>query len=143
MGFVDKSGNLVIAAQFDYAFKFSKVSPVESGYFIDSTGKFVIEPQFTSSFVCSNMAFSGGLSAVDLKDKCLFVNKSGDVEIQTEFDPQDTGRHIRHFSQGLVPVQIDDKWGYMDETGRLAIPAQFSEAGHFSFPDRPFLLRDF
>ena len=105
--------------------------------------KFVIEPQFTSSFVCANMAFSDGLSAVDLKNKCVFVDKNGDVEIQTEFDPQDTGRHIRHFSQGLVPVQIDDKWGYMDETGRLAIPAQFSEAGHFSFPDQPFWLRDF
>jgi hypothetical protein len=66
------------------------------------------------------------------------------VETQTEFEPQDTGKHIRHFSQGLVPAQINDKCGYLDESGHLAIPAQFSEeAGHFSFPDQPFRLSDF
>jgi len=89
------------------------------------------------------MAFSDGLSAVNLENKCVFVNKSGDTAIQTEFDPQDPGRHIRHFSQGLGPVQVDERWGYMDETGHFAIPPQFSEAGHFSFPDQPFRLRDF
>jgi hypothetical protein len=39
--------------------------------------------------------------------------------------------------------KVDDKWGYMDETGNFAILPKFNEAGHFSLPERPFRLRDF
>jgi hypothetical protein len=89
------------------------------------------------------MAFSDGVAAVQLGDKCVFVDRSGDVVFQTDFDTQDPGNHIRHFSQGLAPVEVDDKWGFVDKTGRFAISPQFTEAGHFSLPDRPFHLRNF
>jgi len=35
------------------------------------------------------------------------------------------------FSNGLAPVQIDDKWGYIDNTGNLVINPKFDFA--FSF----------
>ena len=32
----------------------------------------------------------------------------------------------------MAKVQLVQKWGYMDERGRLAIPVQFNDAGYFS-----------
>ena len=37
-----------------------------------------------------------------------------------------------HFRNGLAPVRIHDKYGYIDKTGRVIIPPQFLEAGNFS-----------
>lgn len=36
------------------------------------------------------------------------------------------------FSNGLARVKIEDKWGYIDKTGKLVIPPQFDEAASFS-----------
>jgi hypothetical protein len=32
----------------------------------------------------------------------------------------------------LLPVEIDGKWGYIDDNGKLIIPATYSEAGYFN-----------
>ena len=40
------------------------------------------------------------------------------------------------FSEGLAAVKIhdndDEKWGYIDKTGKIVIQPQFSQAGTFS-----------
>lgn len=48
------------------------------------------------------------------------------VVIQPQFEQADS------FSEGLARVKIGDKWGYIDKTGKLAIPAQLNEAEAFS-----------
>ncbi len=35
-------------------------------------------------------------------------------------------------SRGACPVRIGDRWGYIDKTGKIAIPAEFTTAGRFS-----------
>ena len=36
------------------------------------------------------------------------------------------------FSEGLGPVRLNDKWGYIDKTGTEVIPCQYDEANGFS-----------
>lgn len=43
---------------------------------------------------------------------------------------QENGRYI--FSEGLMPIEKDGKWGYMDKTGRIVIPLMYDAAGSFS-----------
>jgi len=38
---------------------------------------------------------------------------------------------IRVFSEGMAPVRIDGKWGYIDKTGNTVINPQFEEANAF------------
>lgn len=37
-----------------------------------------------------------------------------------------------YYSYQLIPVQIDEKWGYIDQKGKIIINPQFSEASLFS-----------
>jgi hypothetical protein len=37
----------------------------------------------------------------------------------------------RSFSEGLAVVKIEDKWGYIDKTGKIVINPQFDDAGGF------------
>ena len=50
----------------------------------------------------------------------------GDTTIQAQFS--DAG----HFSEGLAPVAVDGKWGYIDKTGALTIKPRFDAALPFS-----------
>jgi hypothetical protein len=38
----------------------------------------------------------------------------------------------KDFHEGLAQVKIGDRWGYIDESGKMAIPAEFTLAGRFS-----------
>jgi hypothetical protein len=46
--------------------------------------------------------------------------------ISPQFDQADD------FSEGLARVQKDNKWGYIDKTGKFVIPPKFDEASSFS-----------
>lgn len=39
---------------------------------------------------------------------------------------------VNSFSEGLAPVKLKGKWGYIDRNGTLIIPAQYDDAGGFS-----------
>jgi hypothetical protein len=103
-GFINKTGALVIAPQFDRAWEFSdgraRVLVVDKkllesdnprqackwGY-LDQTGKIAVEPQFS---------------------------EAGD------------------FFEGLAPVRIGSKWGYIDTNGKVVIAPQFEYALNFT-----------
>ena len=36
------------------------------------------------------------------------------------------------FHKGLAPVKISGRWGYINQTGKIAVNPQFDEAGLFS-----------
>jgi len=64
-----------------------------------------------------------------------FVDADGKILIQPEWDAivyaSIHGNSVA-FNEGLCPVRKDGKWGYIDTTGRLAIPLQFDAAGPFA-----------
>lgn len=103
--------------------------------FIDRSGKVVIPPQFDDA-----REFHEGLALVTAGKKKQFIDTSGRVVIDaTKYDV------VNDFSEGVAAVNIGQtrianigligqpgKWGYMDKTGKLVIPMEFTHAEDFS-----------
>jgi hypothetical protein len=130
LGYINKTGTLVIPLQFDHAREFSEELAVVSlrykrGY-IDTTGKFVIEPQFG---VAEN--FSDGLARVGSYVQGLpqehYIDRTGKRAIRQKF------RFIDDFSEGLAAAWVGDQKGYIDRSGALVIkPQPFNSVSRFS-----------
>jgi hypothetical protein len=134
-GFIDKTGEMVIEPQFDWAFQFSEglavvmvgdEIPGKWGY-IDRTGEFVIGPEFDPAFI-----FSEGLAAVRIGSletgRYGFIDKIGQMVIEPQFDI------VYPFANGLARVEVDDEFGYIDKTGNyvwglMPIPGISEEEG--------------
>lgn len=62
---------------------------------------------------------------IDLKNKVL-ETEAPKFKIKEVF-----GFGVKGFQNDLLPVQIDSKWGYMNTTGKMAIPALYDDANDF------------
>ena len=66
-----------------------------------------------------------------------YINRLGQLRISPQFSPVNTNFKVlsaatlRSFHEGLTPVNISGKWGYMDAAGTLLIQEQFDDAGIF------------
>ncbi len=138
-GYIDRSGNIKIKPQFASADDFSDglaqvyIKGQGSGY-IDHQGKMVIKPtnRFTSLY-----AFHEGRAIVypeKLVAKCYFIDKQGRL-----IRPQDKNLICNEnldanprFSEGLLVVVKNGKYGYIDQNGRLVISTKFEGAQNFS-----------
>ena len=129
-GYIDKSGNFVIAPQFDSACGFSeglaavqvshmKNSERQWGY-IDKTGKMIVEPQYEAAF-----SFADGVGLVRSGGLYSFIDHNGDMAIDRRFNQAGS------FSEGLAPFERGSKWGYISKTGETVIEPQFAEAQLF------------
>jgi WG containing repeat len=116
------------------------ISVAEKWGFVDITGKFVIQPQFSqvgmfadglapaletyemSSLRCGKPGYDG-------MSKYGYIDRTGKFIIPPQF------ADAKPFSEGLAAVKISDpqsgksKWGYIDRTGKFIIPDQFEDAG--------------
>jgi hypothetical protein len=135
-GFIDKQGKIAIEPQFGEPSSFhdgmaavrvgEKSSPPRYG-FINESGAFVIEPQFSTAW-----QFSEGLARVQVeRGGMAFIDKTGAVVFAV---PE--GRRAGEFSDGLVNVRLgtrppNEKWGYVDRTGKWAIEPRFQRAEPF------------
>ncbi len=70
--------------------------------------------------------FASPLLRVKVNDKWGYIDKTGQVVIQPQFDEANL------FSEGLTAVRIGSKWGYINQTGQVIIQPQFDSAGKFS-----------
>lgn len=97
--------------------------------YVDKSGKFVIEPQFSSAD-----RFRGGLARVSVvfvvgnlrMEKWGFINREGVFINKPEYD------ELKDFCEGLAAVKKYGKWGYIDKKGIEVIKPQFTMAGNFS-----------
>ena len=94
--------------------------------FIDYTGVFVIEPEYSN--VCS---FSEGYAAVQTSDgRWGYINTKGNWVVNAVYEK------AYPFSDGMAAVSIEEKghsmWGYVNTKGELAIKAIYDKAGLFS-----------
>lgn len=129
VGFIDKSGKIIIPAQFDGASNFSEgfsfVLSTENGLsVIDKTGKIVIN--LRSINVRQASFFSEGLAPVKQGSKWSYIDTAGKIVIETQFDA--AGK----FSEGLAAVKVDKKWGYIGKSGNMVINPAFDSADSFS-----------
>lgn len=140
-GYIDSSGRLAIKPQFFEARSFSdgvaavgvwfpkrKIIDSKIGYYsyIDARGSLITNQQF---YVAST--FSEGLGfALTEDDKRGFISRSGKYEFF--FDPYSLSVHdglVMFKTNGNMP---DTKVGYVDKTGKIAIPATFTYGLDFS-----------
>ena len=130
VGFIDKAGQQVIPPRYDDADLFSEglaaVTIAGKRGYIDRSGKVVIPPQFESAG-----PFSEGLAPAftDSEGKQGgYIDKSGQLVIKgEEFD------EARNFSEGLAAVRgKNNKYGFIDKTGKFVIQPQFHHVGDFS-----------
>ena len=153
IGFIDSSGRFVIKPQFDEACCFSEglsrvVSFVENGKrhrinFIDSSGKTVVNLNDAIKKIdTASDAWSFGSMFANNGYAPVFSNYlfAGPSLPRDEFTTFMSGPPFEscQFHNGLVPVRISGKYGYMDKRGDLMIPPQFESAS--SFNDRLALV---
>ena len=111
-GYIDKSGKVVIPAEYNSASSFSEGRAVVSKGsscenmkwgFVDTSGKIVIPLEYDSV-----SDFSEGLAVVSRKNQGTgYIDKAGEVIVPLEYDA------AYPFSEGLAWVQKDGKWGIL------------------------------
>ncbi|MCY9696373.1 WG repeat-containing protein [Paenibacillus alginolyticus] len=128
MGYIDKLGNIVIPIQYKYAEEFSEgLALVEyegkRGY-INTKGEFVISPQYEKA-----TRFSEGLAAVSTMygNPVEYIDRTGQTIIQDAFEFTS-----QYYQEGLAPISLDGKWGYINANGEKVIAPKYQSAGHFS-----------
>lgn len=125
-GFVDKTGQVVVPLQYDYAWGFhgglSVVVSNDKRGFIDKTGQVVVPLQY--DWVEED--FSNGRIFAEVKRN----GRNGRTYYVSKFGDEYTG--VGSVSEGLVWVENNGKWGYVDTTGRVVISLQFDFAKDFS-----------
>ena len=130
-GAIDKSGKIIVQAQWDELADFScelalyrtgKADDYKYG-FIDKTGKIAIDASFpTWDMVWS---FSENLAPFSSGTKKGFIDKKGNVAIQPLYD------WVGNFSEGLARVELNDKWGYIDTKGNMKIQTMYDDCTDF------------
>lgn len=161
VGYIDKTGKMVIAPIYSVACPFSEglaaVSETGQKYcYIDINGK----PQTPSNFESAEPFHCGYAKvAVDGVVGFCFIDRSGRVVLDAgllaeqfaedrafaELKPHklscidkamksigsETFSIAYPFSEGMALVESDGKWGFINLDGEFAIPCKYSEAGSF------------
>jgi hypothetical protein len=91
--------------------------------FVDPQGRLAVEARYAEV-----QPFSDGLALVrDGAGRTGYVTPAGTPAI-----PLTWLEEAQAFSNGLAPVKLNDRWGYLDRTGRFAIPPRYFRAEPFS-----------
>lgn len=103
-GYIDNTGKIIINPQFDAAYPFSSdgIARVWTGGktgFIGKDGKYIVNPQFGSlgpeyqvgtimifTSDIGSISFSDGLTAVSIGDKAGFIDNTGKIVINPQFE---------------------------------------------------------
>jgi hypothetical protein len=159
-GFINRDGKLVIIGVLSFSGFSDGVAPAlrhpggETTGFIDTQGKWVIEPQFEAA-----EGFANGLAPVKVGGRWGYISHNGKFVINPQFEEAgefydgwalvgDGGKRWfvntegtqlgtakfdggREFRSGRAAVKISDHWGFVDESGTIVIQPQFAAAGSF------------
>jgi WG repeat protein len=138
-GFIDRTGAVRIPVCFDEVSNFSEgLAAFERdgrwGY-LDESGTVAIAPQFPWA-----QKFSEGLARVQATGTVLgydsrwgFIDKTGNLVIAPDYEHEyDDEGYDTAFHDGLAKVQVAGKTGYLDKTGKFAIPLRFTYAYPFA-----------
>jgi hypothetical protein len=137
VGYIDQSGRIVIPPQFSgedvsergfseglAAVKLYKDGKGKWGY-IDKSGKVVIEPQFAVAG-----PFSQGRAMVGIAEPSWSIDyKWGFIDTEGRWIAKPQYKSAGEFSEGLASVLMNDKVGFIDLRGQIAIEPQFDPDG--------------
>lgn len=101
--------------------------------YINDKGEFVIDAQYRN---CHEFASNGLAPIYDKKAKTFYFIKPDGSKLNTsaeKFKLQNIfGFGTLGFNEGMVPVEIDKKWGYMHESGKVSVPAKYDKVRAFN-----------
>lgn len=100
---------------------------------IDLEGNVVVEPVWDDVYI-----YTRAKSWLVKKDKKYGLVVPGKVLVEPEWErvAWAQGYSMRFADNGLLTVMKDGKWGYVDESGKVAIDFQFEKASSFKQTDR-------
>ncbi|MGH9946350.1 MAG: WG repeat-containing protein [Pyrinomonadaceae bacterium] len=138
-GFIDRDGNIIIKPQYFEARDFSEgLAAVRNdknqwGY-IDKSGKVIVDFRFASAG-----DFSEGLARIQIKGTDAwngltgYIDKKGRMVIKPRFVVNELKMpEFGYFSEGLAVFEKDNKMGFIDRSGKVAIEAKYDAAHPFS-----------
>ncbi|MBL1175831.1 WG repeat-containing protein [Pantanalinema sp. GBBB05] len=150
-GFIDQTGKIVVAPQFEYVGWFSEgraaVRRNNLWGFIDLNGTFIVQPKFID-----HLAFSEGLAGFAIRENGKYrtglIDRDGNVAIELK------GMDLTFtdgFSNGLIPVEKEEVnifdpsskrtvMGFLDRSGRIAIPLKYDYVSGFEHCLAPIQL---
>jgi len=125
VGFVDAEGQFKISPVFDDALPFSDglaaVKVGEKWGFVDATGNQVIPPKFDAAYY-----FRDGVAVAELDSGEVLIDKTGKT-VASGYKIVDL------VTAGRIPASRDDKEGYLDPHGEIAIPFLYESVRSFSW----------
>lgn len=126
-GYIDHEGKIVINPQFDEACLFSDgLALVKAGElygYIDSEGKYIINPMYKNATY-----FVDGLALVATENGYpTFISKKGEIKFTVN-----EADECRLFAEDLAAFKSNSKWGFIDNSGKIIINAQFDRVGDFN-----------
>src|SRR5699024_8095388 len=71
-------------------------------------------------------SFTEGLAAVTINGQTVYINRAGDIAIQSNF------QEGYRFSEGLALVKTQGQYGYITPSGHFRIEARFNDAKNFN-----------
>ena len=102
----------------------------EWGY-INLDGNFIIDAQYRKCYAFSE---DGYAPIYEKKEGYFFINIQGET-LQTEISTfrlkEVFGFGAKGFEEGLAPVLIKTKWGFLNTEGKLVIPTKYSKVSTF------------
>ncbi|MBI3232792.1 MAG: Nramp family divalent metal transporter, partial [Bacteroidetes bacterium] len=126
MGFMDKSGKIVIDPIYDDVSNFdsSGIARVIVGGkmgLINNLGKTIVQPTYLYIGPLNN-----NLAIVQKGLFYGYINSNGKIIVKPRFD------NAGDFGSGLAPVMIDSLWGYINTAGKIVIKPKYDFAETFS-----------
>jgi hypothetical protein len=129
IGFIDRTGKIVIPLQYDEPGFYSegKVHVNKNGKFgyIDKNGNTLIRFVYDDARKFKEgRAFAGRADKFMIPSWCL-IDTTGLMLADFQWDKVD------YFREGYAAVRKDNKYGFIDRDGKYSIPSQFTTAGGF------------
>lgn len=125
-GFINRQGEEVVSTTYDEVLPFTDdmalVRKDKKWGAVSKDGKNIIRPTYLSM-----RPFGGGMAAAYTGNGWQLVDKAGQVVKLLPDSVTDAGV----LSEGLLPVCVGEKWGYMNMDGEIVVTPRFMQAGNF------------
>ncbi len=99
--------------------------------YVDLNGEIIIPAKYPKCYQFSEDGYAPYYNAT--KKQYYFLNLKGEI-LTTEierFKLMD-GFGVKGFSDGLAPIRLGKKWGYINTEGKVAIPAKYDKISSFN-----------
>lgn len=125
-GFINRQGEEVVSTTYDEVLPFTDdmalVRKDKKWGAVSKDGKNIIRPTYLSM-----RPFGDGMAAAYTGNGWQLVDKAGQVVKLLPDSVTDAGV----LSEGLLPVCVGEKWGYMNMDGEIVVTPRFMQAGNF------------